>query len=824
MTESLPADFDDIVGNFAKLYSELTFPVAAGTYCIHEGVMYKANTLIESSETWTSSHWTQVNTGEEMVTLKNDVGQIVVTSLADTVKYIYQNKSDEAKAQARTNIGAASADDVDDLKSALNIVEDNDFNFSAISLNTSADGWKLIDSGLCTSDSNYTLKKYKVTAGDVVRVISDYKFQFQNAASVPSSGTSNRVGATYNAGTFLLEVPAGATYLIISTPKTESTAAAYLGESKNSKQDADIILLDKNKAEESAVGFNVWDEQWETNAGGTYIKSKNLIEVMPGTVYYLHAPNDFSYGVKQYNVNKEVIKTTYPGRGAILTTESTTKYLSFAMDTAYGTTYNNDICINVSQPNANIEPHNGQYVPYGYIGIYRDVLKNKSDIYTQAQAFNTEKSNTAKTLLEVSQKTGATLKDISTHSHSTVLNQSTTQTNISIPKNYKVTISFSDANVEGNGAVYLKYKNSESAVMLAGSILMNGGSYTFVTTDETEYFSLYKNSGVTVGTMTITIDYHYEDSLIGLPTHYVDHMVTQTASVLSNMMTAGKNGETFIFISDLHWENNVRNSPALVKYLLDNLNINFLLCGGDLINEGLKDAEAKTMVECIRAFNFKNTFLPCAFGNHDSNKNAGNAQDRWFDENAEYALMQKQAEDHITYFTETGWNFYFDAEQTKTRWIVCDTQENGAFTWYDELCALLNDTPDGYHVIISGHWFYSSGSKSTFAVNLESIVDAFNARSSVTISSTPYSFANAKGSIPFVIGGHMHKDMDWTTTAGIPFILTDCDNGPRSENTDYPYVKGTITEQAFDVVTVDYENETVKCVRIGRGADRNFTF
>lgn len=782
--ETAAANLGNIV---ATSYANLTFPVPLGKYTIYNNGLYRCISPIASSEAWTAAHWTNVKLGDDVADLKS----ILDTIIEDSGVEITHEKS-----IAHTGTINQSLSEFDlVLKSGtevkITLIDANNIGY-VVALYVRYKG----------QSSNTTLNNN-------AKVGTTYTYTLQNDTEFFSLYTS---GAT--ASTLLFQIvasnPANTTMLSrIGTLETEMNSVS--GE------------VDK-KAPFGCVGFNVWDEEWETNAGGTYIRSKNLIEVMPGTDYYLCAPNNFSYGVKQYNANKDVIKTTYPGRNVILTTESSTKYLSFSMDTAYGTTYNNNICINISQPNANIEPHNGQYVPYGYIGVYRDVLKNKSDVYTQTQAFNTEKSNTAKTLLEVSQKTGATLKDISTHSHGTVLNQSTTQTNISIPKNYKVTISFSDANVEGNGAVYLRYKNSESAILLAGSVLMNGGSYTFVTTNETEYFSLYKNTGVTAGTMTITIDYHYEDSLIGLPTHYVDHMVTQTASVLSNMMTAGKNGETFIFISDLHWENNVRNSPALIKYLLDNLNINFLLCGGDLINEGTKDAEAKNVVECIRSYNFKNTFFPCAFGNHDSNKNANNPQERWFSENDEYALMQKQAEDHITYFTETGWNFYFDAKQTKTRWIVCDTQENGTFSWYDELCSLLNETPEGYHVIISGHWFYDSGSKSTFAVNLESIVDAFNARSSVTISSTPYSFANAKGSIPFVIGGHMHKDMDWTTTAGIPFILTDCDNGPRSGNTDYPYVKGTITEQAFDVVTVDYENETVKCVRIGRGADRNFTF
>ena len=428
-------------------------------------------------------------------------------------------------------------------------------------------------------------------------------------------------------------------------------------------------------------------------------------------------------------------------------------------------------------------------------------------------------------LLDNSFNTASKITNISKHPHTTALNRANTQTDISIPKNYLVTVKLSDTNADGNGAVYLKYKEDAEAITLVGSTSMNG-SFSFITTKETEYFSLYKASGVTTGTMTITIEYHYLAELLNIPLYYVDHIVSKASTILNNMMTAGKNSETFIFISDIHWENNNKHSPTLINYLLNNLNINYLLCGGDLINEGLKDAMSKTMIECIRKFNYKNTFFPCAFGNHDSNKNGNNSShsERWFDENAEYALMQKQAENKIIYFTSSGWNFYFDSPDTKTRWIVVDTQENGAFNWYDELCSLLNETPENYNIIISGHWFYDSGSKSTFAINLESIIDAYNDRSSVTINSTSYSFANAQASIAFVIGGHMHKDMDWSTSDGIPFILCDCDNGARSSNTDYPYVKGTITEQAFDVVTVDYSNRTIKCVRIGRGANRNFSF
>lgn len=36
--------------------------------------------------------------------------------------------------------------------------------------------------------------------------------------------------------------------------------------------------------------------------------------------------------------------------------------------------------------------------------------------------------------------------------------------------------------------------------------------------------------------------------------------------------------------------------------------------------------------------------------------------------------------------------------------------------------------------------------------------------------------------------------------------------------------EGTVNSQCFDVVTVNYTAKTVKCVRIGRGNDRDFSY
>lgn len=355
--------------------------------------------------------------------------------------------------------------------------------------------------------------------------------------------------------------------------------------------------------------------------------------------------------------------------------------------------------------------------------------------------------------------------------------------------------------------------------------------------------NMVKVNGSVVGGK-IRIYYHYPVSLVEpfingktfesyfrnyenyMPDYYEEHMQMKLSQIRDNMMEVGKNGETFIFITDVHWESNTGNSPYLINYLLKNLNINVMLCGGDLINQGEKEPMIEMMRKAITSFSpWNNIVMPCAFGNHDSNWNdwAGQREhpERKLDSAAQYALMQKQSENLVTYISNNHWNFYFDVEQTKTRYIIIDTGEDGTFSEYDDLIRCLNDTPSNYHIIIMGHWFYNSGAISSSCETIMELIDAYNHRDSGSVEGTiTYDFTKADSTIVLLLGGHMHNDMTWSTTNGVPVVLTDCDAGSRSSNVEYPFVAGTITEQAFDVFTLNYNTGVIKTVRIGRGANR----
>lgn len=147
---------------------------AVGDMVLKDGQLYECNTAISTAEAWTAAHWTAVTVGGELATVKDGLNEI-----EDITFYV----SDTEETSVQT-----------------------------------ASGWRLNESdGLCTQNANYKLVKFNAVAGTYLRITTDDRFQFQNSQSVPATGTSNRIGKTYQAGTHYVLVPSGATFLIVST-------------------------------------------------------------------------------------------------------------------------------------------------------------------------------------------------------------------------------------------------------------------------------------------------------------------------------------------------------------------------------------------------------------------------------------------------------------------------------------------------------------------------------------------------------------------------------------------------------------------------------
>ena len=124
--------------------------------------------------------------------------------------------------------------------------------------------------------------------------------------------------------------------------------------------------------EHKTVGFNQWDETWENciwNEGANGVKqsnanaigSKDYIPALPSTTYCLTRGVTSSFYALYYDANKKFLGHNNLGLNtySTFTTPENCCYITFYSYNSYGTTYNHDICINLSDPT-----RNGEYEPY----------------------------------------------------------------------------------------------------------------------------------------------------------------------------------------------------------------------------------------------------------------------------------------------------------------------------------------------------------------------------------------------------------------------------------------------------------------------------
>ena len=340
--------------------------------------------------------------------------------------------------------------------------------------------------------------------------------------------------------------------------------------------------------------------------------------------------------------------------------------------------------------------------------------------------------------------------------------------------------------------------------------------------------STIANTEIIIRQLPQSIVENASDFRDSIPSYYQPQLKAAIDSALNNIVAAGKNGESFIFISDPHEEANAGYSPRLIKEITKRVNIDKIICGGDMIEGGNKATIIKKFNDFVSAFRPAGKFF-AAFGNHDTNTIGPNGQNpatEHLTKGEAYALMQKQIDYRVQYGDLCY--YFFDNPTTKTRFIVLDTGLEGTGldsaqrAWFENA---LNNMPNSYHALIFAHIIYVSSNwyvgvspnaftRTGFMDDICAICDAFN------------SAANGK-TVEAIFGGHTHLDGEYSSTGGIPIIIIDCDarttaSADGQGNRDA--VLGTITEQCFDIVTVDYAAKKIKCVRIGRGSDRTISY
>ena len=122
--------------------------------------------------------------------------------------------------------------------------------------------------------------------------------------------------------------------------------------------------------EKRYVGFNQWDEEWEVGAYNANtgvktgwngaIRSTHKLKCCPNTAYCLTFSHTTSLYIYWYDASDNYLGYKKANAsGTIFTSPANTQYFTMGTNNDYGTTYNHDICINLSDPTKN-----GTYEPY----------------------------------------------------------------------------------------------------------------------------------------------------------------------------------------------------------------------------------------------------------------------------------------------------------------------------------------------------------------------------------------------------------------------------------------------------------------------------
>lgn len=321
-----------------------------------------------------------------------------------------------------------------------------------------------------------------------------------------------------------------------------------------------------------------------------------------------------------------------------------------------------------------------------------------------------------------------------------------------------------------------------------------------------------------------------------LPSYYYDNRYINN-KIDTIIGKSPLDGLQFAFITDVHVRNNAGISPDLIKYIKKNTNaIPFVIFGGDVlittVEEGVDVREDMRVWQTWMNKIGKNHVYQ-AQGNHDYlGYHYVDGERVMFNESLSVCrqLVIGNLEDAKIVNAPGKLWYYVDIPTANTRIVFLNdydtTRNTGVFYGYngmsvDQVRWVVENAldTDGIRVIFVSHQTYDTemqGENQHVFVGMQSLFTAIANHTTYSYGAIQKDFTNS--TIEFVahICGHMHADAS-NVNNGVLTIQTTCDAYyGRSESI------GTIAEQAFDIVTVDYTNSKLYTTRIGSGNDREF--
>lgn len=308
-------------------------------------------------------------------------------------------------------------------------------------------------------------------------------------------------------------------------------------------------------------------------------------------------------------------------------------------------------------------------------------------------------------------------------------------------------------------------------------------------------------------------------------------------------LNANDGNISFGFVTDMHMGDSSKNSMLLAKYIADRTSaLPFVICGGDIpeTNTGTLDGlyeQAQDWQKMMGQFGAHNVYT-CR-GNHDylAKLTEGSTA---LTNRACHAYVMGYRPYNIHPSADGKNSYYFDVDTAKIRFIVLDqydvsnTDMDATFTayiglspqqyhWFVEEALNAN----GYDIVIICHQPLNIVGDTTYKSNLDllrDIITAFNAHEQFTGSwgatSINVDFSTYTSNLICVFSGHTHYDASGDT--GFLNIVSTSDAVYQTDG--YSRQLGTITECALNIISINTSSKVIKCLRVGAGSDRTFSY
>ena len=319
-----------------------------------------------------------------------------------------------------------------------------------------------------------------------------------------------------------------------------------------------------------------------------------------------------------------------------------------------------------------------------------------------------------------------------------------------------------------------------------------------------------------------------------LPSYYTTEWLNNHYSAIREQAQV-LHGISFAFVTDLHFPSNALNSKYLLKNILDNTTVPFVLCGGDF--PGAYGTQENLLATMKQLIDYQNTIGKDRFfstrGNHDFSIRTSSTENTGYTAPVAktYNAIMRNSEFAISSIQAGKFYYYIDIPAQKTRIFMlcsCDTQSSETTPWginynvsqkqIDWLLEKMQEK-DGWYYIFVSHIPADPaiGSYSSSQDELHNIMLALK-------NKTAYGnvdFSNSNNIAVCHITGHNHRNQS-NVDNNFLSISTTCD-AYYSDDGDGAK-KGTLTEHAIDVFTIDYDSGIIQTHRVGRGSDRSWNY